>query len=128
MTVEVTIPQSYAPYPTQFASLVLETRLAPPQVDTRVIINERTGMLAVGADVEISSGAIMHKNRMIQVGEQTTNPAVGFDTRGDTSAPKPKLKALVDALNELKVPTSDVIDIIKMLKHKRALFGELIIE
>jgi flagellar P-ring protein precursor FlgI len=41
---------------------------------------------------------------------------------------KTKLTALVDALNALKVPAEDVIDIIKMLKHKQALFGELIIE
>ena len=48
-------------------------------------------------------------------------------TRAAT-AHKTKLDALVDALNALKVPAADVIDIIKMLKHKRALFGELIIE
>ena len=49
-----------------------------------------------------------------------------FRPAGDTS--KPKLESLVAALNLLKVPAADVIDIIKMLKHKRALFGELIIE
>ena len=71
--------------------------------------------------------AIMHKNRLIQVGDQVgVNEAVAFDLRGDTS--KPKLESLVAALNMLKVPAADVIDIIKMLKHKRALFGELIIE
>jgi len=68
----------------------------------------------------------MHKNRLIQVGDQTISEAVAFNPRGDTS--KPKLESLVAALNLLKVPATDVIDIIKMLKHKRALFGELIIE
>ena len=41
---------------------------------------------------------------------------------------KSKLASLVDALNALKVPAEDVIDIIKLLKQKQALFGELIIE
>lgn len=127
--VEVTIPKRYADAPAFFASLVLNTRLLPPPVDTRVIINERKQMLSIGADVEINPVAIMHKNRLIQIGETTENQAVEFNTRGDlTSEAKPKLKSLVDALNALKVPAADVIDIIKMLKHKRALFGELIIE
>ena len=78
-------------------------------------------------DVEIGPVAVMHKNRLIQVGgDQPLNEAVAFNPRGDTS--KPKLESLVAALNLLKVPARDVIDIIKMLKHKRALFGELIIE
>lgn len=129
LQVEVTIPRIYADSPAEFASILLSKRLLPPPVDTRVIINERKQMLSIGADVEINPVAIMHKNRLIQVGETTENQAVEFNTRGDlTSEAKPKLKSLVDALNALKVPAADVIDIIKMLKHKRALFGELIIE
>jgi flagellar P-ring protein FlgI len=126
VTIEVTIPNNYADKPTLFASTLLSIRLSPPQVDTRVIINERKQIFIIGADVEIGPVAVMHKNRLIQVGDQPVNEAVAFDPRGDTS--RPKLESLVAALNVLKVPTTDVIDIIKMLKHKRALFGELIIE
>jgi flagellar P-ring protein precursor FlgI len=124
--VEVTVPKTYADSPALFASLVLDARLAPPQVDTRVIINERKQAFIIGADVEISPVAVMHKNRLIQVGGEQLNQAVAFEPKGDSS--QPKLKLLVDALNDLKVPATDVIDIIKMLKHKRALFGELIVE
>jgi flagellar P-ring protein precursor FlgI len=127
--IEVTIPPSYADSPALFASILLGKRLIPPPVDTRVIINVRKQMLSIGADVEISPVAIMHKNRLIQVGEATENQAVEFNIRDDASGEeRPKLKTLVDALNALKVPAADVIDIIQMLKHKRALFGELIIE
>jgi len=129
LQVEVTIPRIYADSPAEFASILLSKRLLPPPVDTRVIINERKQLLIIGADVEINPCAVMHKNRLIQVGDQPENQAVEFNIRGDaTSEAKPKLKSLVDALNALKVPTADVIDIIKSLKHKRALFGELIIE
>jgi len=128
VTIEVTIPPTYEKNPTQFASLLLDTRLAPIPTNTQVIVNERKQALIVGADVEIGPVAVMHKNRLITVGDQQVNEAVAFDLRSETSQQKPKLKALVDALNMLKVPTTDVIDIIKMLKHKRALFGELIIE
>ena len=127
VTIEVMIPKTYAEKPTLFASTLLSIRLSPSQVDTRVIINERKQIFIIGADVEIGPVAVMHKNRLIQVGDQPEiNEAVAFNPRGDMS--KPKLESLVAALNMLKVPTADVIDIIKMLKHKRALFGELIIE
>ena len=127
VTIEVKIPDTYKKKPTLFASTLLSIRLSPSQVDTRVIINERKQIFIIGADVEIGPVAVMHKNRLIQVGDQPgVNEAVAFNPRGDSS--RPKLESLVAALNVLKVPTSDVIDIIKMLKHKRALFGELIIE
>jgi len=124
--IEVTIPPNYKDNPALFASLLLETSLAPPQVDTLVIINERKQALIIGEEVEIGPVAVMHKNRLIQIGDLQVNEAIGLNPLGDSS--KTKLAALVDALNSLKVPTADVIDIIKMIKHKRALFGELIIE
>jgi len=124
--IEVTIPASYADNPALFASLLLDTRTYPPKTDTKVIINERKQAIIVGVDVEIGPVAVMHKNRLIQTGDQTFNEFVAVDPAQDVS--KPKLTALVDALNALKVPAADVIDIIKMLKHKRALYGELIIE
>src|SRR5205085_6868093 len=103
VTIEVTIPPSYKDNPTLFASTLMTTRLSPPQVDTRVIINERKQIFIVGADVEIGPVAVMHKNRLIQVGgDQPVNEAVAFSPRGDTS--KPKLESLVAALNLLKVP------------------------
>ena len=124
--VQVTIPPTYADNPALFASVLMETRVGRPLTDTTVIINERKQAVIVGADVEIGPVAVMHKNRLIQVGGDQVNQFVEVNPSADTQ--KPKLAALVDALNTLKVPAEDVIDIIKMLKHKRALYGELIIE
>lgn len=124
--VSVTIPTIYADNPTFFASILMGTKISRPQTDTKVIINERKQAVIVGADVEIQPVAVMHKNRLIQVGGEQVNQFVEVNPGAETQ--KPKLAALVDALNTLKVPAEDVIDIIKMLKHKRALYGELIIE
>ena len=124
--VQVTIPPTYADNAALFASVLMETRVGRPQTDTTVIINERKQAVIVGADVEIGPVAVMHKNRLIQVAGEQVNQFVEVNPAADTQ--KPKLAALVDALNTLKVPAEDVIDIIKMLKHKRALYGELIIE
>ena len=68
--IEVTIPASYADNPALFASLLLDTRTYPPQTDTKVIINERKQAIIVGVDVEIGPVAVMHKNRLIQTGDQ----------------------------------------------------------
>jgi flagellar P-ring protein precursor FlgI len=124
--VSVIIPPTYIDSPAHFASVLMDTRVGRPQTDTTVIINERKQAVIVGADVEIGPVAVMHKNRLIQVGGDQVNQFVEVNPSADTQ--KPKLTALVDALNTLQVPAEDVIDIIKMLKHKRALFGELIIE
>lgn len=124
--VQVQIPPTYADNPALFASVLMDTRVGRPQTDTTVIINERKQAVIVGADVEIGPVAVMHKNRLIQVGGEQLNQFVEVNPGAETQ--KPKLSALVDALNTLKVPAEDVIDIIKMLKHKRALYGELIIE
>ncbi len=125
--IEVTVPDIYKDNPAQFAGLLLDTRVARFQTDTKVIINERKKAVIVGADVEIGPVAVMHKNRLIQTGgAEGTSEFVALDMAGDGN--KTKLSALVDALNALKVPAEDVIDIIKMLQHKQALFGELIIE
>jgi flagellar P-ring protein FlgI len=125
--IEVTIPSLYADNPAKFAGLLLDTRIARFQTDTKVIINERKKAVIVGADVEVGPVVVMHKNRVIQTGgAETAGEFVPLDVAGDGT--KTKLAALVDALNALQVPAEDVIDIIKMLKHKQALFGELIIE
>lgn len=125
--VEVRVPERYADNPALFASLLLQTRIFKPQMDTKVIINERKKAIVIGADVEIGPVAVMHKNRLIQTAQgEAINEFVAVEPVADGT--QTKLTSLVTALNNLKVPAEDVIDIVKMLKHKRALFGELIIE
>src|SRR5690606_8131807 len=97
--IEVTIPPTYADNPALFASRLLDTRAFRPQTDTRVIINERKKAIIIGADVEIGPVAVMHKNRLIQTGGDPINAFVALDPSDST---KPKLAALVDALNALK--------------------------
>jgi flagellar P-ring protein precursor FlgI len=71
----------------------------------------------------------MHKNRVIQTGGALpANQFVPLDVAESDSGHNTKLKSLVDALNALQIPTDDVIDIIIMLKEKRALSGQLIVQ
>ena len=86
--IEVTMPPTYADNPALFASLLLDTRIAAPQTIRKVIINERKQAVIVGADVEISPVAVMHRNRLIQAGDQTYNEFVGRRSGDETSKTK----------------------------------------
>jgi flagellar P-ring protein precursor FlgI len=77
--IEVTVPPNYEKDPALFASLLLDTRTYPPKTDSKVIVNERKGLIIVGVDVEIGPVAVMHKNRLIQTGDQSYNEFVGLD-------------------------------------------------
>ncbi len=127
LNIEIGVPKKYLDNPVQFASFVMNLRLAPPQTDARVVIRERDGVIVIGDDVEIGPVAVTHKNLTIQTGGQTqVNQFVPIDTSADTSTTK--LQALVNALNAVKVPTDDIIDIIKGLERSGDLFGHVIIE
>ncbi len=123
--IEVTIPNYYRDRPVAFVAFLMEMPLPNIQNKKRVVINEREGVIVIGEDVLIAPVAITHKNLTIEARTGQKN-FVGFDPSGPQ--PKPKLKNLVDALNSLNVPSEDVIAIIKALKRKGDLFGEVVVQ
>lgn len=125
--VEIQIPEKYRANPVQFASYVLNLRLPPPRADARVVIRERDGVIVVGEGVGIGPLAVTHKSLTIQTnGQPAVGPFIPVDTSADSSVTR--LQSLVNALNALKVPTADVIDIIKGLERSGGLYGKVIIE
>jgi flagellar P-ring protein precursor FlgI len=91
-----------------------------------VVINSKAGTIVISGEVEIGDVVVSHKNVVV---EATAGPA------GDTFAQididqsnKPKLDQLVNQLNSLKVPTSDVIEIIRGIERNGKLHGRLIID
>ena len=77
-------------------------------------------------DVEIGPVVVTHKNIIIETGVNAGGG--GFVAIHEEQQPPPKLQALVTALNAIKVPTADMIDIIKTLQRSGKLHAELIIE
>lgn len=118
--VEVQIPRQYQDDPVTFLALLLAVGIDNPHTEARVVVNTRTGTVVVTGEVELSPVVISHKNLTVQVGNE---PAAGgpaasqfvslTDPEG-TGAPQ-HLQDLMDALNQLRVPTSDVIDILREL-------------
>ena len=78
----------------------------------------------ISGDVEIGDVIVSHKNVVV---EATAAPA---RSRRSTSTNRTsrKLQQLVDQLNALKVPTADMIEIIRGIERNGKLHGRLIIE
>jgi len=124
--VVVNIPDQYLDAPVMFVAMVLATSIHNPQPGPRVVINERAGSIVISGDVEIGAVVVTHKNVVIETGgAMSAEPFIPLDPN-ETS--KPKLDALVKALNAVHVPTEDIIDVIKGLDRNGKLHAQLIFE
>lgn len=125
LTVEVQIPEDFREDPVLFTSIVLEQRLALLPDDPVVVVNESTGVIAISADLQIAPTAVTHKNMVIDVGTgMGASQFTELDTNENTSAPQ--LKALVQALNALRVSSTDMIQIIRELDERGAIYGRVV--
>jgi flagellar P-ring protein FlgI len=137
--VQVRIPEQYRADPMEFIAQVLDVGIDNPHTQARVVVNAKSGTVIVTGEVEISPVVISHKNLSVMVGGADPNaggaaseavPGVGFVSVSDLQSRQTpqRLKQLVDALNQLKVPTIDVIEILKDLHRTGKLHAELITE
>ena len=126
VNVEVQIPQELRQDPVAFVSQVLGLPITEPQTEARVVINQRAGSIVIGSEVEIGSVVVSHKNIVIETGDNLPiDRFIPIDPAGTQPA---KLKAMVEALNAVKVPTEDIIEIILGLERNGKLHGRLIVE
>lgn len=121
--VEVRIPELYRDSPIEFISALMSAPITLQSNSNRVVINEREGIVIIGEDVTFAPALVTHKNLRI---EAVVGPTMlPLDPNGLPNN-NPKLKALADALNALNVPSSELIEIIKSLKKKGDLYGEVV--
>lgn len=124
VNIEVTIPEQYRQDPVLFVSQVLALPMMEPQTGARVVINERSGSIVISGDVDIGAVVVTHKNVVVETGPSIQR----FKAIETGETPNPKLKALIEALNAIHVPTDDIVDIIKGLERNGKLHAQLIIE
>ncbi|QDV64503.1 Flagellar P-ring protein precursor [Crateriforma conspicua] len=122
--IEVEIPELDRSSPVRFISLLLDTTIHLQSKSNRVVINESDGIVVIGKDVEIAPVLVTHRNLRIEAGGPEF-VEIGQDASPETNA---KLKDLADALNALDVSTEDLIAIIKTLKAKGDLYGEVVFQ
>jgi len=138
--------------PSQFRSAIpelmaqLETLPIETDVVARVVINERTGTVVVGGNVQLSPAAVAHGNLSVRIttrfevsqplpysrGETRVTPNQEVDVREGTaklvSMPEgATLDAVASALNALGASPRDIIAIMQALKAAGALRAEIVI-
>lgn len=119
----VRIPEAYMQDPVGFASDLLDIRIDEHEPESRVVINPRAGSIVISGDVEIGDVIVSHRNVVVEAGVTETFSSIDVDRSN-----QPKLQELVDQLNALRVPTQDVIDIIRGIERNGKLHARLIFE
>lgn len=150
-TVQVKLPDGISQ--SEVMNLISQIELAQVTKDApaRVVINERTGTIVVGGDVQINPVVIAHGGLEISIQKEIVfppqpiialylnrgytldsivkiivkeqmNPAVAIDLRA------PTVQDIANALNLLNVTPRDLISIFQSLKESGAISAELIIQ
>jgi len=119
----VRIPGEYRDNPVAFVADVLDVDIYSAEPEARVVINQRTGAIVISGDVTIGDVVVSHNNVVIEAG-----PPPGFESIDTDQSDSAKLDSLVNALNSIKVPNEDRIEIIKEIHRSGKLHGRLIVE
>ena len=142
-SVQVSVPAEYRRNPNHFIALVQSIRVVP-DIEARVVINERTGTVVIGDDVRLKRVAITHANLSVITGEspQVSQPAP-FSPGVTTVVPRTDIEVVEDkglvnvidqpvtvgdlarALNALGVTPRDLSAIFQQLKASGALQAKL---
>jgi flagellar P-ring protein precursor FlgI len=142
-TVDVIIPQRYLGNVVAFVSMI-ENLEVTPDVESKVVINERTGTVIMGESVRISTVAIAHGNLSIQISESANvSQPLPFSEGRTVATPQTDVAVqegrspidlmnqgvsigdVVRALNALGVSPRDLIAIFQALKAAGALQAKL---
>ena len=133
--------------PARLIAAIENLEVSPAQ-KARVVVDQRSGTIVLGADVKISRVAVSQGNLTIRVtetpiasqpnpfaeGESLVLPRTGIEIDEDAENrlalvdENVTLADLVDGLNALGIGPRDMIDILKAIKAAGALHAELIVQ
>jgi len=145
-TVKIHIPVELRADPVGFIG---EMQRLNVEVDVRarVVINERTGTIVIGTNVQVGEAAIAHGNLSVEISTRLEATAAAPGTIFGETVVVPNVKAIVhhdeasiialkdastvgsiaDALNQVGVTPRDIIAIFQALKRAGALRAELVV-
>jgi len=142
-SIEVLVPPKFADNVVGFITAI-ESLGVTPDVESKVVVNERTGTVVIGENVRISKVAIAHGNLSIQIKESAdVSQPLPFSPGRTVATPDTNLSAkeekaplflmeagasigeIVRALNALGVTPRDLISIFQALQAAGALQAKL---
>ena len=133
-TVAVSIPPSYHDDPESFIAVVLDVRIEAAVSDARIIVNKTTNTVVISGEVELSPVIVTHKGLKIEVTEEEAARIDAFVAlvdnqpapNGGPVAPQDKkLAQLLGAMEQLKLPAEDIIDVMLNLEKSGRLHGRV---
>lgn len=144
-TVQIDLPDDYKNDIITLLTEIEQLRVEP-DLNAKVIINERTGIIVMGRDVKLSTVAIAQGNLTVTVTEapQVSQPSPFADNAETVVVPRTQLSvddegdrklavidngvtlhSLVDGLNALGIGPRDMISILQAVKAAGALQAEI---
>lgn len=133
----VTIPEGDRDHPADFIARVESTELLMPPTEARIVINRGTGTIVIDEQVEIGPAVISHNGMSIVTTQPPPKPTeetpvVSEQYAASIHVPNrefagARLRELVDALNQLNVPSKDIIEIVENLHRMGKVTGKLVI-
>ena len=139
--VVVRVPPTSFADPMDFLARILNAEMLDvPRPVPKVMINERTGTIAIDQDVEVRPTLITHNGIIADIapelepGEEEQFPRQFLDIDTDTrfrqmsgeAVNNVRLRALQASLNALQATPQDTIEIIKILEKQGAIIGEVV--
>jgi len=147
--IEIAVPEDQRGQLVSFVAR-LENVAVDPDRRAKVVINERTGTVVAGGDVRISRVTISHGDLKVSIATETgvsqplvlgragqgVRTEVVSNSRVEVEEPQTAgflasgttVTDLVQSLSRLKVPTRDVISILRAVKAAGALHAELVVQ
>ncbi len=142
-TVVVTVPKERRKDLVRLIATIENLEITPDQ-NARIVINEKTGTVVMGADVQVTACAISHGALTVQVDERPEVSQPSAFGKGDTKvvprsevgvteggneiaviAQAPTLGDVVGSLNSLGVSPRDLVAILLAMKKAGALRAEI---
>lgn len=132
--IEIVIPPKLARNPAPFIARVLDLQVDLPDPQAAVVINEKTGTIAITGNVEIAPSIVHVNGLLIRIMDPEPKPEPGrpllresqwtkFDTAGSGGV---KIINLIEALDKLNVPTKQKINALYELQAVGALRARII--
>lgn len=144
-TIKISVPYDFQNNFVEFAAAVEGLYVETEEVANKVVINERTGTVVMGADVTIDTCAVSHGNYNVNIAvtKQISQPNpfvpgasamvyedsnIKMEGAGNQLVTLPQganVQDLVNALNVLGATPQDIINIIQAIKAANALHAEI---
>jgi flagellar P-ring protein precursor FlgI len=123
-TLEVILPIEFKGNPFGFISEVESLEVERDTV-AKVVLNEKTGTVVIGQNVQISNVAISFGETTVEVKNPFYTPPPSVKEKLNMVQKNTDIKELVSALNALGVSPQDLVSIFKSLRAAGALNAEL---